>query len=224
MSPSSVGTRLDRCRPRRTGARLGLGEADRADLGRREDRARHHFVVDGGGPAVEMVSPNAWPSRIATGRQCEAVGDVADRLDVRRRCSSSTSTLTAPRSSSATPAFSRPSPRCSGCGRSRRAPGRRSPVSPLDSAHMQTIVALLDADRQPAEAEHDAAHGEARRACRRARRCRSRAACCRRGTSAWSRRRRGGRKCRRTRPRYSRRRPPECASGKRLAGRTPRWR
>ena len=64
-------------------ARLGLRQADGADFGRREHRARHVLMVDGDRLAAEHVIGEGMALADRHRRQIDAVGDVADRVNRR---------------------------------------------------------------------------------------------------------------------------------------------
>ena len=90
--------------------RLRLGQADDADLGLGEHRGRHVGVVDRGRLAAEHGVGEGMALADRDRRQVDAVGDVADRVDVRRRWCANIRRRRWRRSSRvATPAASRPS-------------------------------------------------------------------------------------------------------------------
>ena len=64
-------------------ARLGLGEADDADLGLGEHRGRHLGVIDLDRLVAEYGVGESMPLADRDRRKRDAVGDVADRIDVR---------------------------------------------------------------------------------------------------------------------------------------------
>ena len=78
-------------------ARLGFGEADDADLGLGEHRGRHFGVID---LDVGLLAEHGVGEGVAFAdrdrRERDAVGDVADRIDVRHRGLRESSTAIAP--------------------------------------------------------------------------------------------------------------------------------
>ena len=66
-------------------AGLRLGQADHADLGLGEHRGRHVRVVDLRRLAAEHGVGEGMAFADRNRRQSDAVGDVADRIDVRHR-------------------------------------------------------------------------------------------------------------------------------------------
>ena len=108
-------------------ARLGLGQADDADLRLGEHRGRHVGVIDLRRALAEHGVGEGMALADRDRRQVDAIGDVADRVDV-------SAPRSARNSSTAMPPFfglrrRRPSPgrdrRRSDGGRSRTSPGRR---------------------------------------------------------------------------------------------------
>ena len=63
-------------------ARLLLGQADGADLGRGEDGGRHHRVIDGDGLVAEHGVGEGMALADGDGREVHAIGHVAHGIDV----------------------------------------------------------------------------------------------------------------------------------------------